>query len=96
MTSFRQIEAHQSTDGTPANNEDPECQAVLDYSLHRHASLPLDITWMGVVARPDKSLVLRAEDAKRLEHANMGDTFLGTALGDTGGLQFRRTCYLHG
>lgn len=32
--------------GTPANNEDLECQAVLDYSLRKHASLPLDITWM--------------------------------------------------
>jgi hypothetical protein len=32
--------------GTPANNEDLECQTVLDHSLRKHASLPLDITWM--------------------------------------------------
>jgi hypothetical protein len=38
--------------GTPANNEDLECQAVLDFSLRRHASLPLDITWLMVSRDP--------------------------------------------
>ena len=38
--------------GTPANNEDLECQAVLDYSLRKHASLPLDITWMMLSRDP--------------------------------------------
>ena len=32
--------------GTPANNEDLECQAVLDHSLKKHATEELDITWM--------------------------------------------------
>jgi len=38
--------------GTPANNEDLECQAVLDYSLRMHASEPLDITWMMLSRDP--------------------------------------------
>lgn len=38
--------------GTPANNEDLECQAVLDYSLHRYATQPLDITWMMLSRDP--------------------------------------------
>lgn len=32
--------------GCPANNEDLECQAVLEYSLRSHTARPLDITWM--------------------------------------------------
>lgn len=32
--------------GTPANNEDLECQAVLAHSLMKHASEPLEITWL--------------------------------------------------
>jgi len=32
--------------GTAANNEDLESQAVLEYSLRKHASEPLEITWM--------------------------------------------------
>ena len=32
--------------GTPANNEDLELQAVLEWSLRKHASEPVDITWM--------------------------------------------------
>ncbi len=32
--------------GCPANNEDLESQAVLDWTLHKHASAPLEITWM--------------------------------------------------
>lgn len=39
--------------GCPANNEDLECQAVLDYSLRKHASLPLDITWMMLSRDPE-------------------------------------------
>lgn len=38
--------------GTPANNEDLECQAVLDYSLRKHASAPIDITWMMLSRDP--------------------------------------------
>lgn len=38
--------------GTPANNEDLECQAVLDYSLRKHATRPLDITWMMLSKDP--------------------------------------------
>lgn len=38
--------------GTPANNEDLECQCVLDYSLRKHASQPLDITWMMLSRDP--------------------------------------------
>lgn len=32
--------------GTPANNEDLESQAVLEYSIRKHASEPVAITWM--------------------------------------------------
>jgi hypothetical protein len=32
--------------GTAANHEDAESQAVLEYSLRRHASIPVEITWM--------------------------------------------------
>lgn len=32
--------------GCAANHEDAESQAVLEYTLRKHASLPLDITWM--------------------------------------------------
>lgn len=39
--------------GTPANNEDLECQAVLDYSLRKHASQPIEITWMMLSHDPD-------------------------------------------
>lgn len=38
--------------GTPANNEDLECQAVLSWSLHKFASGPLDITWMMLSRDP--------------------------------------------
>lgn len=38
--------------GTPASNEDLECQAVLDYSLRKHASLPLEVTWMMLSRDP--------------------------------------------
>jgi hypothetical protein len=39
--------------GCPANNEDLECQAVLDYSLRKRASQPLDITWMMLSRDPE-------------------------------------------
>jgi len=39
--------------GTPANNEDLECQCVLDYSLRKFASQPLDITWMMLSRDPN-------------------------------------------
>lgn len=32
--------------GCPANNEDLESQAVLEYSLRSRSSLPIDLTWM--------------------------------------------------
>lgn len=32
--------------GTPANNEDLESQAVLEWSLRKHASEPVELTWM--------------------------------------------------
>jgi hypothetical protein len=32
--------------GTPANNEDLESQSVLEWSIRKHASMPVDITWM--------------------------------------------------
>jgi hypothetical protein len=38
--------------GCPSNNEDIESQAVLDFSLHKHASEPLDITWMKLSRDP--------------------------------------------
>ncbi len=38
--------------GTPANNEDLESQAVLDWTLHKHTSEPLDITWMKLSRDP--------------------------------------------
>lgn len=38
--------------GCPANNEDLESQAVLDSTLHKHASEPLDITWMKLSKDP--------------------------------------------
>jgi hypothetical protein len=38
--------------GTPANNEDLECQAVIDFALRQHATRPLDITYMMVSRDP--------------------------------------------
>lgn len=38
--------------GTPANNEDLECQAVLDYSLRTHTTSELDINWMMLSRNP--------------------------------------------
>lgn len=38
--------------GTPANNEDLECQAVLDYSLRKHSKRQLDIVWMMLSSDP--------------------------------------------
>ena len=38
--------------GCPANNEDLESQAVLEYSLRKHASEPLQITWMKLSRDP--------------------------------------------
>lgn len=32
--------------GTPANNEDLESQAVLEYSLRKHCSEPIELEWM--------------------------------------------------
>lgn len=32
--------------GTPANNEDLESQAVLEWSIRKHASEPIELTWM--------------------------------------------------
>lgn len=32
--------------GAPSNNEDLESQAVLEWSIRKHASEPVDITWM--------------------------------------------------
>jgi len=38
--------------GTPANNEDLESQAVLDWTLHKYASAPLEIVWMKLSRDP--------------------------------------------
>jgi hypothetical protein len=38
--------------GTPANNEDLESQAVLEYSIRKHASEPVEITWMKLSKNP--------------------------------------------
>jgi hypothetical protein len=39
--------------GTPANNEDLESQAVLEYSIRKHASEPVEITWMKLSKNPN-------------------------------------------
>src|SRR5262245_61554152 len=39
--------------GCSGNNEDLEFQSVLHYSLEKHASQPLDITWMRLSRDPD-------------------------------------------
>jgi len=39
--------------GTPANNEDLESQAVLEYSLRKHASEPIDLIWMKLSKNPE-------------------------------------------
>jgi len=39
--------------GTPANNEDLECMSVLSYSLHKHTSVPIEITWMMLSRDPN-------------------------------------------
>lgn len=39
--------------GCPANNEDLECQAVLEYALRKHTNRELDITWMMLSRDPD-------------------------------------------
>jgi hypothetical protein len=38
--------------GCPANNEDLECQAVLDHSLRKHASEDIEIVWMMLSRDP--------------------------------------------
>jgi hypothetical protein len=38
--------------GTPANNEDLESQSVLEYGLRKHASEPIDLTWMKLSTDP--------------------------------------------
>lgn len=39
--------------GCPANNEDLEAMAVLDYSLRLHASGPIEVTWMMLSRDPN-------------------------------------------
>lgn len=39
--------------GVAARNEDLESQAVLDYTLHKYASQPLEIEWMRQTADPE-------------------------------------------
>jgi hypothetical protein len=39
--------------GCSGNNEDLEFQSVLHYSLEKHASQPLDITWLRLSRDPD-------------------------------------------
>lgn len=41
--------------GTSPNGEDAEAEMVLDYSLRKHSSRPLDITWMRL-SRESRSL----------------------------------------
>ena len=38
--------------GCAANHEDAESQAVLEWSIRKHASLPVDITWMKMSRDP--------------------------------------------
>ena len=38
--------------GCPANNEDLEFQAVLEYSMRKHCSEPIDLTWMKLSKDP--------------------------------------------
>src|SRR5882762_6242859 len=38
--------------GCAANNEDLESQVVLEYSLRKHASIPVEITWMQLSRNP--------------------------------------------
>jgi hypothetical protein len=38
--------------GTPANNEDLESQAVLEYSLRKHSSEEIDLIWMKLSKDP--------------------------------------------
>jgi hypothetical protein len=38
--------------GTPANNEDLELQAVLEWSLRKHASEPIELEWMKLSKSP--------------------------------------------
>jgi hypothetical protein len=38
--------------GCAANHEDAESQAVLEWSLRKHSTLPLDITWMKLTKNP--------------------------------------------
>lgn len=38
--------------GCAANNEDLESQAVFEYTLRKHASIPVEITWMQLSANP--------------------------------------------
>lgn len=50
--------------GTPANNEDLECQAVLDWSIRKHASEPVDIVWM-MLSRDPQSFWYSDPQARR-------------------------------
>ena len=38
--------------GCAPNHEDAESQAVLEHSIRKHASLPVDITWMKLSRDP--------------------------------------------
>jgi hypothetical protein len=38
--------------GCPSNNEDLESQAVLEYSIRKHSTEPIDLTWMKLSKNP--------------------------------------------
>ena len=65
--------------GTPANNEDLESQAVLEWSIRKHASAAGELHLDETFQRSQQLLVL--EQRQGLAHAWLGHTILRTALG---------------
>jgi hypothetical protein len=59
--------------GASPNGADAECQAVLEWSLRKHASEPLEITWM-VLSR-DRNSPFYSEGAKGWQTANWPTPF---------------------
>lgn len=53
--------------GCAANHEDAESQAVFEWSVRKHASLPVEITWMKLSRDPASPFYCSAEGGWRTE-----------------------------
>lgn len=50
--------------GCAANHEDAESQAVLEWSIRKHTSMPVDITWMKLSRDPDSFFYSNPEEGQ--------------------------------